>query len=412
MASNTLRIGLFGFGVVGQGLYDVLRRTPGLRSEIVRIGVKDRSKQRTLEASRFTFDPDVILDDPEIDIVVELIDDAEAAFNIVSTALRRGKAVVTANKRLVATRFEELLSLQRETGRPLLYEAAVAGSIPIIRNLEEYYDNDLLRTVSGIVNGTTNFILTKLTEDATGTTSYADVVRQAQKLGFAESDPTLDVEAFDAAFKTHIIAAHAFGAAIGTDDVFRRGIAAVTPYDIQTARHHDAVIKLVARVRLHGKAVTASALPALVHTSHPLARISNEYNAVSIEAAFSDSQLMVGKGAGSHPTASAVLSDIAALRYDYRYEYKKIDQGIRPTSTEEVSVTIYVRSPSEDVLRGVPFTSVDVDHRSQRGHYIIGSTTLRALRRSAAFADPDTFIAVVGDEGRGDATPSGHLFQD
>ncbi|MBK7186619.1 MAG: homoserine dehydrogenase [Ignavibacteria bacterium] len=242
----TQRIGLFGFGVVGQGLYDVLHRTPGLQAEVSRICVKDRFKDRPLPASSFTFHKEDILTDPYINVVVELIDDAEAAFDIVSTALRNGKSVVTANKRLVATRLQELLDIQRETGSSLLYEASTCGSIPIIRNLEEYYDNDMLSRVEGIVNGTTNYILTALHEPSSG--GYASALSQAQKLGFAESDPTLDVEAFDAAFKTTIIAAHAFGVVVDPTQIVRRGITSVTPFDISIAQQQQRTIKLLSRV--------------------------------------------------------------------------------------------------------------------------------------------------------------------
>lgn len=394
--ARSLRIGLFGFGCVGQGLYDVLHRTPGLQTEIARIGVKDRSKPRSIEADRFTYEASDILDDPTIDVVVELIDDAEAAFDIVARAMRNGKAVVTANKRLVATRFDDLLELQRTTGQPLLYEASVCGSIPIIRNLEEYYDNDLLQRVEGIVNGTTNFILTRLS--AASGTVYADVLAEAQRLGFAESNPTLDVEGFDAAFKTAIIAAHAFGVVVEPDKVVRRGITAVTPFDIATARAQGCAIKLLSRVGLYGGAVTAQALPAFVPTGKALATVHDEYNAVALQAAFSDSQFMLGKGAGGHPTASAVLSDIAALRYGYRYEYKKLFQGNRLAYTDDLPVSVYVRSSDDDMVRSVPFTQVDVDHRSGRVRYVIGSTTLRVLRASAAYADPSTFIATVPQE--------------
>jgi homoserine dehydrogenase len=389
------RLGLFGFGVVGQGLYDVLHRTPGLRAEIARICVKDRHKARPIPASTFTFDRADILEDPSIDVVVELIDDADAAFEIVSTALRQGKAVVSANKKLIATRLAELLALQEATGAPFLYEASTCGSIPIIRNLEEYYDNDLLSRVEGIVNGTTNYILTALHDPASG--GYHAALANAQRLGFAESDPTLDVEAFDAAYKTTIIAAHAFGVVADPSQVVRRGITTVTPFDIGIARQQARTVKLLSRVQLDGSGLSLLALPALVPNATHLSGVRNEVNAVQLTAAFSDAQLLVGKGAGGGPTASAVLSDIAALRYGYRYEYKKLRQASRPVVDHDMTVTAYVRGSSA-ALQSVPFAEVAVDHRSAAGRYVIGTVQLDALHQSAAFADQDTFIAIIPEE--------------
>src|SRR5690242_9394031 len=179
-----LKLGLFGFGCVGQGLYHVLEETPGIKAEIKRICVKHRGKARPLAEDLFTFEANDILLDPDIDVVVELIDDADAAFHIVKTALENGKAVVTANKKMLAEHLEEIYDLQKKHNQPVLYEGAVCGSIPIIRNLEEYYDNDLIKSIEGIFNGSTNFILTKVFEEKK---SYIDALKTAQELGFAES---------------------------------------------------------------------------------------------------------------------------------------------------------------------------------------------------------------------------------
>ena len=387
-----MNIGLFGFGCVGQGLWDVLHRTHGLRSRITRICVKDRTKQRSLPSEMFTFDKSDILDDVDLHVVVELIDDADAAFEIVTTAMRNGKAVVTANKKMIAQHFDVLLALQRETGQPLLYEASTGGSIPIIRNLEEYYDNDLLSGVEGIVNGTTNYILTRLSADASK--GYADAVADAQRLGFAESDPTLDVVGWDAAFKTLIIAAHSMGTVLKPGDVVRRGIETIAPFDIKAATALQRTVKLVSRVRLHDHGFAASVLPALIDSSDPLSKVINETNAIRLHGAFADDQMLIGKGAGAHPTASAVLSDLAALRYDYRYEYKKLQQGDSPAYSLDVPVKVYVRGP-HDVITSTPFTHVDVEHRTGEGRYVIGTTSLKALQECAAFHSEACFVATV-----------------
>jgi homoserine dehydrogenase len=338
-----------------------------------------------------------VLDDPEIDVIVELISDADAALDIVRTAMRNGKSVVSANKRMIATNLAELIALQDETGQSLLYEASTCGSIPIIRNLEEYYDNDLLGRVSGIVNGTTNFILTSLTTtDGTGR-SYDDALREAQGLGFAERDPTADVEAYDGAYKTVILAAHAFGVVIDPSCVVRRGITTVDALDIRFAASLGCVIKLIAHAEVSDGRLSAHVLPRFVPTRDSLSSIHNEINAVRLDAAFSQTQLMVGRRAGGAPTASAVLSDISALRYRYRYEYRKRGQRTGTVLSNDVNVTAYVRG-ARPALEAIPWRTRRIEVRGTGGHYIIGDVALTSLEASFAFADQSTFVALFADE--------------
>lgn len=202
-----LKIGLFGFGVVGEGIYRVLADRPSLGCTVSKIVVKNSSKPRNVSSSLFTTSADDILLDPTIDVVVELIDDATAARDIVITAMKNGKSVVSANKKMIAENLTELLDLQKKQGVSFLYEGAVCGSVPILRNLEEYFDNDLLNHVTGIVNGSTNYILTKMKDEKR---SYENSLKAAQENGFAESDPRLDVEGIDAAYKLCLLTLHAF----------------------------------------------------------------------------------------------------------------------------------------------------------------------------------------------------------
>ncbi len=194
-AHKQLTIGLFGFGVVGEGLYKVLQQTPSLKATIKKVCIKNPGKSRNAPAELFTTDKDALLNDPEINVIVEVINESEPAYEIVSTALRNGKDVVSASKKMIAEHLPEILGLQTQTGRSVLYEAAACASIPVVRNLEEYYDNDLLHSIKAIVNGSTNFILTKMFEDKL---DFQQALLLAQQLGFAESDPSLDVEGFDA----------------------------------------------------------------------------------------------------------------------------------------------------------------------------------------------------------------------
>ena len=233
MKRKQLNIGLFGFGCVGYGLYEVLENTPTLKASIKKICVKNKAKQRPIPSDRFTFDRNDILNDEEINVVVELIDDADSAFEIVSAALRKGKAVVTANKKMIAEHLQELIALQRTYDVPLLYEASCCASIPILRNLEEYYDNELLDSVEGIVNGSTNYILTKMSEESQ---SYQNALSEAQAKGYAESNPLLDTGGFDAKYKLLIIAAHAFGGVLKPDQIFNAGIDRIGALEQQMPR--------------------------------------------------------------------------------------------------------------------------------------------------------------------------------
>src|SRR6516162_4514704 len=194
-AHKQLTIGLFGFGVVGEGLYRVLQQTPSLKANIKKVCIKNPGKKRNAPPELFTTDKNVLLNDPEINVIVEVINESEPAFEIVSTALKNGKEVVSASKKMIAEHLPDLLGLQKQTGQSFLYEAAACASIPVIRNLEEYYDNDLLHSLKAIVNGSTNFILTKMFEE---NLSFKDALLLAQQLGFAESDPSLDVDGWDA----------------------------------------------------------------------------------------------------------------------------------------------------------------------------------------------------------------------
>ncbi len=320
-AKNKLTIGLFGFGVVGEGLYQVLHQTQSLQTTIRKICIKQENKKRNAPAELFTTNPADLLEDPEIDVIVELIDDAQAAWEITRTALSSGKAVVSANKKMIAEHLAELLQLQDKYQSPFLYEAACCASIPVIRNLEEYYNNDLLQGLQGIVNGSTNYILSRISEDGL---AFEQALQLAQKKGFAESDSTLDIEGIDAVNKLSILLAHAYGLVIQPNQLVHSGIHRLHAADAVFAKEKQFDIKLVAQARkLKNGKLAAFVLPQFVKKDSLLAEVRNEYNGVIIESGLAEQQFFYGKGAGGFPTASAVLSDLSALRYNYRYEYKK-----------------------------------------------------------------------------------------
>jgi len=377
MERKQLTIGLFGFGCVGLGLYEVLQKTPALCAHIKKICVKHPGKPRTVGHDRLTYNREDILNDADINVVVELIDDADAAFEIVKDALKKGKAVVSANKKMIAENLEELLRLQKLHNTPFLYEAACCASIPIIRNLEEYYDNDLLQSLEGIVNGSTNYILTKT---ATDNLSYAEALKQAQQLGYAESDPRLDTEGFDAKYKLVILVAHAFGLVLEPGDVFNLGINRLQETELRYAAGKHLKIKLVAHAFRNSEGKTgALVLPQFVDTSNKLYWTDGVFNGVKTCSVFSDSQFFVGKGAGAHPTASAVISDISALTYGYRYEYKKLGQSAGKLKDSEVWLNLLVRTTgSADKIRHY-FAQVEEEYSRHNASYVIGQMQLHKL---------------------------------
>lgn len=391
-----LRIGLFGFGVVGQGLYDVIHKTKGIHAEIVKICVKHKDKDRPIPMSFFTYDKNDILKDDSLDVVVELIDNAGEAFDIVAESLKKGKAVVSANKRMIAEHFHELYDLQKKHNVPFLYEASVCGSIPIIRNLEEYYDNDLLTSLEGICNGTTNYILTKTAEE---NLSYAEALKGAQQSGFAESDPTLDVKAFDAKFKLAILLTHTFGVFVKNDQIFNFGIQNLSVDDSTYALEKGFRIKLIAHTfSLNGR-TAAYVMPKFIRKGDMFHDVRNEFNAVQLEASFSDKQFFYGKGAGSHPTASAVLSDLAALNYDYRYEYKKYNQrlesnpaGNGSSFTNDHLINVYLRYRDEQLVKDLQFAEIDQQYHSHNFKYVIGKVSVSKLLEHKLNDRNDVFV--------------------
>ena len=377
MTREKLKIGLFGYGCVGQGLHDVLNSSSGFKADIVRICVKDRAKKRRIPMSNFTFDKNDILDDPSINLVVELIDDADEAFNIVTAAMKRGKNVVTANKVMVARHFRELFDLQAKQKVSLLYEASAGASIPIIRNLEEYYDNELLHSLRGILNGTTNYVLTKMHNEGI---DYDVALKEAQEKGFAESDPTMDVEGWDAKFKLCIITSHAYGLFLDPDEVFHYGINKISKYDIQYAKEKGLKIKLVPFVgKTNENTITSFVLPRFISSDKYLYNVDNEYNGIITEAAFADKQFFSGKGAGGHATGSAVLSDISANSYGYKYEYKKHQQGTVSNYTRNFKLEIYLRYRNEKDRKLFGFKEVSEYFSSKSYKYVIGVVNLERL---------------------------------
>jgi homoserine dehydrogenase len=390
---TSITIGLFGFGVVGEGLYRVLQQTPSLKARIKKICIKNPGKKRNAPADLFTTDPDLLLYDPEINVIVEVINEADFAFYITKTALSNGKDVVSASKKMIAENLPALLELQEQTGRSFLYESAACASIPVIRNLEEYYDNDLLHSIRAIVNGSTNFILTKMFEEKL---DFREALLLAQQMGFAESDPRLDVEGVDAVNKWTLLLAHAYGIIEEPGNILFNGIQNIHAGDAAVAQSRNQQIKLVAQAKkLHNGKVAAFVLPQFVDPDDHLAFVKNEYNGVVIESGFADKQFFYGKGAGSFPTASAVLSDISALRYHYKYEYKKLYHHVPHELSNQLFLRVYISFKDRDLIPKEHFEWIEEWHAREERNYLVGVIAFEALQKSDWWKTNDTSLILL-----------------
>ncbi len=388
LAMTAVGVGILGGGTVGGSLAkrlieesDVISAKSGLELELKRVSVRDLDKPRQFEAPPgvLTDDPRQVVGDAGVEIVVELMGGLEPAGDLVLAALESGKPVVTANKELIAARGQELFEAAERSGVSLLFEAAVGGGIPIIRPLSQSLSGEKISRVLGIVNGTTNFILTQMTEEDL---DYGEALEQAQALGYAEADPTADVSGGDAASKAAILASLAFGTWVRGDGVFREGIEAIGATDIRLAADLGFAIKLLAVAELVGDGVSVRVHPTMVEHDHPLASVRGAHNAIYLEGPAIGELLFSGPGAGGDPTATAVLGDLIDAAREHLAGAPvspKVRFGQTPvTPFESVSTRWYVRLEVTDAP-GV------------------------LARIAGAFAEHDVSIGSVWQEGRGDS---------
>jgi homoserine dehydrogenase len=337
---KTLKVGMLGCGNVGSQIARLLvankadlASRSGAQLELVKVAVKDiKAKRDGIATSLLTDDPYSVVNDPEIDLIIEVIGGISPAKELILAAFKNGKSVVTANKALLAKEGAALYQAAGEANVDLYYEAAVAGAIPILRPLRESLVGDHVTRIMGIVNGTTNYILTKMDESGT---AFVDALKQAQELGFAEADPTADVEGIDASDKAAILAGLAFHSRVTDKDVYREGITKITATDVKVAKAMDMVIKLLAITELTASGeISVRVHPALISRTHPLASVRESFNAVFVEAQSAGQMMFYGKGAGGEPTASAVLGDLVAIARH------KVLGGIGPKESDYASLKI------------------------------------------------------------------------
>lgn len=312
MEKNKIKIGLIGLGTVGSGVFKTLKNFDNV--EVVKIAVRNKNKKRNIEGlneSIITDDAYEIVNDPQIDIVAELVGGVQPAYDLIKTAIKNGKHIVTANKELLAKHGEELFNFAKEHNKVVLYEAAIAGGIPLIMPIKTILAGNKINKIKAILNGTTNYILTKM--DVQGA-SYSDVLKESQELGYAEADPTGDVEGFDAAYKITTLATIAFGKRVKFENVYREGITKISPEDMQAANEMGYKIKLIASAEItEDNKADVRVHPMLISKSNPLAHIDYVTNAVTLTGHPVGSVTLSGPGAGEFPTASSVVGDILAI---------------------------------------------------------------------------------------------------
>jgi len=337
---KTLKVGMLGCGTVGSQVARLmvankadLTSRAGAQLELVKVAVRDASvKREGISSNLITEDAQSVVNDPSIDLIIEVMGGISPAKELILTALKNGKSVVTANKALLAKEGAALYEAASNANVDLYYEAAVAGAIPILRPLRESLVGDQVLRIMGIVNGTTNYILTKMDESGT---AFSDALKQAQDLGFAEADPTADVEGFDAADKAAILAGLAFHSRVTDKDVYREGITKITAADVKVAKAMDMVIKLLAITELTSQGeISVRVHPALISRNHPLASVRESFNAVFVQAKSAGEMMFYGRGAGGEPTASAVLGDLVAIARH------KVLGGIGPKESDYASLKI------------------------------------------------------------------------
>lgn len=429
MADRTVRVGVLGCGTVGTAVIRLLHDhaeeielRAGCRVEVVRVAVRDADRDRgvPLDRASFTTDPDALVDASDVDVVCELMGGVDPARRLILRALGAGKPVVTANKELLATHGRELFDAADARALDLYFEASVAGGIPLIRPLKESLAGERVRRILGIVNGTTNFILTQMSDHGS---SFGEALTAAQGLGYAEADPTADVEGHDAAAKCAILASIAFNARVVAADVFREGIAGITPQDIADARRMGYVVKLLAIAELQDEAITARVHPAMIPAAHPLASVRDAYNAVFIEGEKIGQLMFYGPGAGGDPTAVAVVGDLATAARHLISGGRgvgctcRLDRRIR--SMDDTTGQYYLNLHVEDrpgVLAeiadhfgrngvsiervwqegsGDEATLVFITHRAQEGAF---QKTLQELRELRAVRAVQSLLRVEGEE--------------
>ena len=429
MSERTIRIGMLGCGTVGSAVVrmlaehgDGIAMRAAVRLAVTRVAVRDADRGRDVPLPRdvFTTDPSSIVADPDIDVVLELIGGTEPAKELILASFASGKPVVTANKEVLSAGGKELFDAADAAQRDLRFEAAVAGGIPLIAPLKESLAGDRVRRMLGIVKGTTNYVLTQMSEHGW---TFEDALAEAQRFGYAEADPTADIDGFDAAAKCAILASIAFNTRVVADDVYREGIARITPQDIADAARLGYVVKLLAIAELEDGEVSARVHPAMIPAAHPLAAVRDANNAVFVEGAKVGQLMFYGPGAGGEPTATSVIGDLVQVARNLAFGGRAmgctcvLDRAIRPmdATTGQYYLNLHVEDRPGAIAEiaeafahnGVSIervwqegfaeeaTLVFITHRAQEGAF---QKTVAELRDRSSVRAVASLLRVEGEE--------------
>jgi len=417
--SDTIRIGLFGVGVVGRGVIeqlrenaDIISRRVGKKVEVITAVVANPQKDRGIDLSSINVsnDPNSILNDDNIDIVVELIGGLDEAESIILSALNAGKSVVTANKALLAVRAESIFNTAYAQNVPLGFECSVGGGIPIIRTLREGFAGDDVQAIAGIMNGTANYILSRMTDEGS---DFDTALKAAQELGYAEADPTFDIEGIDTAHKLTLLMNIAYNGIFDFDEMYVEGITSITAVDVEYARTFGYTIKLLGIAKVGDSGTEGHVYPAFVPNGAMLAAVGGAYNAIALEGNYAGPSLSYGLGAGSHPSASAVVADIIeACRYQTSGQnvpipaLSAVNGRLQPTTIAPMDDTItpaYLRFTVTEqaaalatIINTLAAHEISINNVRQENGYIIALTDAAQeanMRKALAVIDKSDFIA-------------------
>jgi len=373
--STKHKIGLFGYGHVGQGIHDIVSENDSLNAfSYENIVVKNTNKPRPEATAPISADPADVWNNKDINLIVEAVNTSEDGLDIARKAFESKKGFVTANKKMIAENFLALKKLAEDAGVNYLYEAAVAGSIPVIRTIEDYYEHESIDQICGILNGSSNYILTSILKNKE---SFDEALQKAKDLGFAEIDPTLDISGGDALNKLVILTVHAFGVITHPNDIFTYGIETLSPESIELAKLKGAVVKQIALAKRTSQGLILSVTPALVKNDSPLYTVEYEFNAIEIHSKNADVQLLKGRGAGNRPTGNAIASDLKALENGYKYRYNKLKANKKLVHNKYVELDVYIGLANTQKLPAGIDNVVKVENIGERVFHRVKITDLQ-----------------------------------
>lgn len=373
--STKHNIGLFGFGHVGQGIHDIVKENSTLKNfTYENIVVKNADKQRPEATAPISANAEDVWNNEKVNLIVEAVSTSEDGLDIANKAFELKKDLVTANKKMIAENFLELKNKADEAGVNYLYEASVAGSIPVIRTIEDYYEHENIDQICGILNGSSNYILTSILKNKE---TFEEALQKAKDLGFAEIDPTLDISGGDALNKLVILTVHAFGVITHPTDIFTYGIETLSPESIELAKLKGAVVKQIALAKRTPNGLTLSVTPALIKSDSPLFHIDYEFNAIELTSKNADVQLLKGRGAGNRPTGNAIASDLKAIENGYHYRYNKLKNNNNLVHNKYVELDVYIGLANTQKLPAGIDNVVNVENIGERVFHRVKITDLQ-----------------------------------